>query len=61
MQCHAYLASFENHTIYHLKSIVYGDKKFISNDDVRYLSLPQYTGLGVKEILDYAMAYQVTL
>ncbi len=51
VDCHAYLAPFENHTIYFLKAIVQGTKKYISCDRVRYLSVPHYFGLGVKEIL----------
>ena len=29
-----------------------GKKKYISCDRIRYLSLPQYTGLAVKHILE---------
>ena len=32
VECHAYLAPFECHTIYFLKSIVGGSKRFINND-----------------------------
>ena len=45
------MAPFENHTIYFLKALIQGAKKFIHCDRVRYLSLPQYEGLGIKEVL----------
>ena len=54
MECHAYLAPYENHTIYFLKALIQGAKKFIHNDSIRYLSLPQYDGLGIREILTQA-------
>ena len=55
MDCHAYLAPYECHTIYFLKAIIQGTKKFVNCDNVRYLSLPQYEGLGIKEILHQAL------
>ena len=36
-----------------------GKKKFISCDRIRYLSLPQYTGLAVKHILEQAQSHEV--
>ena len=51
VECHAYLAPYECHTIYFIKALVQGAKKFMHADKVRYLSVPQYEGLGIKEIL----------
>ena len=39
--------------------MIQGEKKFIGNDSVRYLSLPQYEGLGIKEVLQQALGYEV--
>ena len=55
VECHAYLAPFECHTIYFLKSIVSGSKLLIDNNRVRHLSLPQYEGLSIKDILQQAL------
>ena len=55
VECHAYLAPFECHTIYFLKSVVSGSKRFIDNDRVRYLSLPQYEDLTIRDILQQAL------
>ena len=57
MDCHAYLAPYECHTIYHLKDLVQGTKKFISCESVKYLSVPQYKGLGIEKILEEAIKY----
>ena len=59
MEVKAYLAPFENHTIYFLKDLIQGTKKFLHCDRVRYLSVPQYEGLGIKEMLSEAMKYPV--
>ena len=59
MDCHAYLAPYECHTIYFLKAIIQGTKKFVGCDNVRYLSLPQYEGLGIREILEQAIGFGV--
>ena len=56
MECHAYLAPYECHTIYFLKALIQGVKKYVSNDRVRYLAIPQYEGLGIKEILQQAVS-----
>ena len=55
----AYLAPYENHTIYFLKDLVQGTKKFLHCDKVRYLSVPQYEGLGIKEMISEALKYEV--
>ena len=31
----------------------------MGNDRIRYLSLPQYEGLGIKEVLQQALSYVV--
>ena len=35
-------------TIYFLKDLVRGQKKFLHCDRVKYLSVPQYKGLGIR-------------
>ena len=60
MECHAYLAAYECNTIYFLKALIMGDKKYIHADKVKYLSVPQYEGLGIKEILRELRNYDNT-
>ena len=60
MECRAYLAPHDCHTIYFLKSLINGERKFIHCDKVQYLSVPQYEGLGIKEFLQQAARYPET-
>jgi hypothetical protein len=60
VECHAYLAPFECHTIYFIKALVQGVRKFVHCDKIRYLSIPHYEGLGIKEILSEASRYPET-
>ena len=45
------MAPYECMTIYHMKAIVDGSKKFVHQDRVHHLSVPHYQGLGIKEML----------
>ena len=57
VECRAYLAPLESNTIYFLKSLINGQRKFLHCDKVQYLSVPQYEGLGIKEFLIEAEKY----
>ena len=43
----------EQVTIYFLKDLMSGAKKSIFGPDVRHVSIPQYEGLGLKEIGEF--------
>ena len=55
---HVYLDSFENHTIWHLKDVAAGRKKKILAKAMKHISIPQYEGLTIADLLDYAKQYQ---
>ena len=44
----------ENVTIYFLKAIIHRQKKYLKNDQVKTLYVPQYEGLAIKDILEFA-------
>ena len=46
-----YLDSFETMTIWHLKDLAAGKKKKILSKAVKYISIPQYLGLSVADLL----------
>ena len=46
-------------TIFFMKSLIDGSKKFIHMDKVRHLSVPQYEGLGIKAMLVEIQKYQI--
>ena len=52
VECKAFLAPLECHSIYFCKQIVRGEKKFVKCDKVCYLSVPQYKGLGIAQFLE---------
>ena len=54
----AYLPSIDCVTIYFLKDIASGDRKFIKSDFVKHLSVPHFEGLTVEAFLEYSQKYQ---
>ena len=44
----AYLPPHDNVTIYFLKDLMSGKKKFVSQDRVRHISVPQYDTLSIE-------------
>ncbi len=46
-----YLDSFETMTIWHLKDLAAGKKKKILSKAVKYISIPQYLGLSIADLL----------
>ena len=50
----AYLPSYETVTIWHLRDLVMGAKTIINNDDVKNISVPQYEGLSIADIYEWA-------
>ena len=48
-----YLPPFDNVTIYFLKELMGGQKKTIRTTLIRTVHVPQYDGLGVKEIRQF--------
>ena len=50
----AYLPSIECVTIFFLKELASGEKKFIKSDHARHLAVPHFEGLTVEDFLDYS-------
>ena len=57
----AFLPNYEVTSIYWLKSLIRGEKKFVKADKIRYLSVPQYKGLGIAQFLEQAQKYPEVL
>ena len=53
----AYLPSIDCVTIFFLKDITSGEKKFIKSDFAKHLSVPHFEGLTVEDFLEYAEQY----
>jgi hypothetical protein len=58
---HLYLDSFETMTIWHLKDLAAGRKKKIISKDVKHISIPQYEGLSIADLLEYAKSYPAVM
>ena len=50
----AYLPSYETVTIWHLRDLAMGVKRIISCDDVKVIAIPQFEGLAIQDIFNFA-------
>ena len=57
IDCHIYLPPYITVTIYFCKDLINGKKKKIKNDQVHHITIPQYEGLGIKEICNFLMKH----
>ncbi len=53
----AYLPPKDGVTIYHLKELASGEKKYVKCDAVKHLSAPHFEGLTVDDFLEYTEKY----
>ena len=51
---HAYVPPMENVTVWHLRDLARGERKRILAKDIEHISIPQFEGLTVEKMLDYA-------
>ena len=53
----AYLCNYESVTVWHLRDLCSGKRKIIKCDEVKVIILPQYEGLTIDDILEFAAEY----
>ena len=53
----AYLSSYDTMTIYHLRDLANGKRKIINCENVRVYQVPQYEGLSIADMLNFAKTY----
>ena len=53
----AYLGEFETMTVWHLRDISAGDKAIIMADQVKHINIPNYTGLKIEKMIEFAKNY----
>lgn len=53
-----YLSSIETLSIYHLRDLVANKRKRIRCKEVKFISIPQFAGLSIKDLLAYAEGYE---
>jgi len=44
----------DNITIWHLRDLAGGVRRRVLAKDVKHIAVPQFEGLGIREMLDYA-------
>ena len=52
-----YLGDFETMTVWHLRDLAAGDRQIIPSTKVKYISIPNYTGLKIEKMLEFARDY----
>ena len=53
----AYLPGYQHVTIIHLKELISNQRTLIKSTDVQHCTLPQFEGLFLPDLLDYARAF----
>ena len=53
----AYLSSYETMTIWHMKDLVNGMRKMLKAKEVKHVTIPQFEGLAIKDLLEFARPY----
>lgn len=53
----AYLSSYETMTIWHMKDLVNGMRKMLKAKEVKHVTVPQFEGLAIKDLLEFARPY----
>ena len=56
-----YLDSYETMTIFHMQDLVSGAKMKIKSKDVKHFAVPQYKGLSISNMLDFATQFPQVL
>ena len=49
-----YVPPIDNVTVWHLRDMARGERTRIEAKDVKHVAIPQFKGLGIKEMMEYA-------
>ena len=55
--CGAYLPDYESVTIWHLRDLASGERTIIKAIDAKHIHVPQFEGLKIETMLDFAKDY----
>ena len=53
----AYLPNYEAVTVWHLRDLASGKKKLIKNEDANHFTVPQFEGLTITTMMEFAKLY----
>ena len=54
-----YLPPYEDVTVWHLRDLSSGKKRRIKGIDVKYIMIPQYSGLAIKHMLAFGARHPI--
>ena len=57
----AYLSSYETMTVFHMKDLVSGKRKMLKAKEIKHVTVPQFEGLAIKDLLEFARPYDDVL
>ena len=57
----AYLGEYQTMTVWHLRDIVSGDRTLIKASQVKHISIPNFDGLTIEKMLEFAQNYPLAL
>ena len=57
VDCHCYVSSYDTVTIYHLRDLAGPGRTRIKCKDIKHINIPQFEGLTIETILDFAKNY----
>ena len=60
-EVHIYLPPMDNVTVWHLRDLARGERRRIAAKDVLHIAIPQFEGLGIREMLEYASMFPEAL
>ena len=55
--CGVYLSGYDSMTVWHMRDLVAGKRRKIFGKDVCHMNVPQYDGLSIKNMLEYARPF----
>ena len=53
-EANLYVPPIDNVTVWHLRNLARGERTRIEAKDVKHVAIPQFEGLGIREMLEYA-------
>ena len=60
-EVHAYLPNYEALTVWHLRDLAASRRTIIKDSAVKFFAIPQFEGLAVDDLLNYARAHPTVL
>ena len=59
--CNAFLPHPKTVTIWHLGDLYHGEKRIINANDSRHLHVPQFEGLAMADLIEYAKSFPAVM